>query len=344
VATDLMGRVVTLAKAPGRIVLLEARDILTMAAIHPAPASLVVGWAATDRIDSDVLREAHEATAGHPIAVVGAQGPETLSLESLVALSPDLVIASAYAGGGSRDLVQRLEAAGIPVVFTDVADNVDGRDRHDDLARRMRLWGRILGREAQAEAYLAFAAESLARVRRCLEGAETVKTYLEVQSTYDACCWAAGTAIWGVLLAEGGGRSLDSVTAPWFQQISDERLVTEDPGLYIASGGGFASTIRPPIAPGLPVGAARAGLRRLAERNALAHSRAVREAHVHGIWTGLIGVAPLNPLFVELVATWSHPERCAAIRPHETLAAMNRRFFAVPVPEGCWVNLQDDEP
>ncbi|MBO0904703.1 ABC transporter substrate-binding protein [Jiella sonneratiae] len=341
--TDMLGRKVSLPERPGRIVLLEAGDILTMGAIHPSPASLVVGWAATDRIDSETLRRAYEERAGHSIALVGGQGPDTVSLEAVVALAPDLVVASAYANGGSDAFVERLEAAGIPVIFSDAADNRGGGGRRDDLAAVMRLWGAVLGRQREAESYLSFVDDHRAAVRRRLEGATAVKTYLEVQSTYDDCCWAAGRSIWGELLAEGGGRALDAVTAPWFQKISAEQLIVEDPDVYIACGGGFSPSLRPAIGPGISRGEGRAGLRRLVRRSALSSVEAVRDGRVHGIWTGLITVPPLHPLFVELVAKWTHPDACADLDPRRTLATMNERFFSVAISEPLWVSLEEDD-
>ena len=59
--TDMAGRTLRLPAAPRRIVLREARDILTMALLHPDPASLVVGWAAADRIDSEALQARSKA-------------------------------------------------------------------------------------------------------------------------------------------------------------------------------------------------------------------------------------------------------------------------------------------
>ncbi|MBB4000294.1 iron complex transport system substrate-binding protein [Aureimonas pseudogalii] len=341
--TDMIGRHVALVGRPSRIVLLEARDVLTMGVIHPEPAKLIVGWAAVDRIDSDALRQAYEHQAGHSIAVVGKLEPGSVSLEAVIALQPDLVVASAYADGGDDLFVQRLESLGIPVVFGSAVTNGDDKGHGDDLSNLMRFWGRILGREEQAEVYLSFFADRLSAVGRCLEGAEPVKTYLEVQSTYADCCWAAGKIVWGTLLAQGGGRSLDAVTSPWFQQISAEQLIAEAPGLYIASGGGFSIKIRPAIAPGLPVETARQGLRLLAERPALSILEMVRQKRVHGIWTGLVTVPPLNILFVELVAKWAHPDRCAQIDPAGTLAALNERFLTIGIETPCWVSLRDDQ-
>lgn len=71
--TDMAGRTVGLSQPPKRIVLLEARDILSMALLHPDPASLVVGWAAVDRIDSAVLQ--NRFAERHKIEIVERRRP-----------------------------------------------------------------------------------------------------------------------------------------------------------------------------------------------------------------------------------------------------------------------------
>lgn len=342
--TDMAARTLRLPAAPRRIVLLEARDILTMALLHPDPASLVVGWAAADRIDSDALQARFERK--RPIAVIGKQAPTTISLEGIVNLAPDLVVASAFMvpQDGASGLLQRLAALGIPVAFSDVASNAAapaGAGPIDTLHRNLRMWGDILDAGDGAAAYSAFADERLAEVARRLAGAKPVTTYLEVQSTPDDCCWAAGKQVWGELLALAGGQSLPGVTAPWYQKLQLEYLLATPHDVYIASGGGWVSGGRPAIGPGIDPAQGRAGLRRLVARTGFSALPSVRQGRVHGIWTGLITVAPFNPLFVEAAAKWLHPDRFADFDPAETLATINRRFLQEPIDGPLWVSLQE---
>ncbi|EFH09165.1 ferrichrome/ferrioxamine B periplasmic transporter, partial [Pseudoroseomonas cervicalis ATCC 49957] len=127
--TDMLGRVVTLPRPPRRIVLLDARDIVTMALLHPDPAGLVAGWAGAELLDSEVLRQGYAARpGGGAIPVVGGATPDSRSLESILALAPDLVVATAQAepalAGGS--LPRQLAAAGIPTLFSSADANTPG--------------------------------------------------------------------------------------------------------------------------------------------------------------------------------------------------------------------------
>lgn len=348
---DLVGRKVGLGGPVGRIVLLDARDVLSMAVLHPDPSHLVVGWANVDKFDSDLVRRQYEVRpGGGTIPAVGGQTANTLSVERILALEPDLVVTTAHMepGLGEGILTRRLEAAGIPVVFSNAASNRESvgaaghgavGDPFDDMVRALRMWGAVLGRREEAEAFIAFVQGRLARVQERLGAAPPTKAYLEVQSTYDDCCWAAGQRIWGDLLARAGGRNLSAVDAPWYAKVAPEQLMAEAPEVYIASGGAFGTGVRPAIGPGLDPAKGRAGLRRLTERTGFDTLPAVRDGRVHGVWTGLLTVPPLNILFVEVAAKWLHPDAFRDVEPHDTLDEINRRFLAKPLPGPCWLSL-----
>lgn len=345
IITDMAGRVVRLASTPKRIVLLEAHDIVTMGLLQPDPASLVVGWAGVDRIDSDLLQE--RFTRHHRIDVVGKQTAGTISIEGLFSLSPDLVVANFYmAPRGSDDiLVKRLENAGIPVVFSDLSSNADHSPSKGvvaDLRTYMRMWGEILNAQQKAAAFTDFFNERLTKITDRLVGAVPVTTYLEVQSTIDDCCWAAGKSVWGELLALAGGKTLPGVTAPWYQKLQLEYLLTTPFDVYIASGGGWNSERRPAIGPGLDSAKGREGLQRLTQqRTGFDQLSCVRNGRVYGIWTGLITVPPLNILFIEVVAKWLHPDRFADIDPNATLAEINEFLQSESIDGPLWVSLQE---
>ena len=344
--TDMAGRTVELARSPTRIVLLEARDIVSMALLHPDPASLIVGWAAADRLDSPQLQG--RLTRDRRIEIIGRQTPDTISFEGLIGLAPDLVVTNLHMTPHGEDdpLVERLGAIGIPVVFSDVSSNdrseaTASADTLSDLRNHMRMWGEILGAGSRSDAFCTFFATHLKNVETRLKDAAPVTTYLEIQSTLDDCCWAAGSGIWGKLLDLAGGRSLPGVTAQWYQKLQLEYLLATPHDVYIASGGGWSSGGRPAIGPGLTVAEGRAGLERMVGRTGFAQLPSVQNRRVHGIWTGLITLLPLNILFIEVAAKWLHPDRCAELDPAATLKEINDRFLAMPIEGALWVSLQE---
>lgn len=265
----------------------------------------------------------------------------------MIGLSPDLVVANLHmAPRGDEDaLVKQLGAIGIPVIYSNVSSNASEAGGRPgplvDLRNNMRMWGEVLGAAERAAAYCAFVDAHVKKVEARLTDAQPVTTYLEVQSTLDDCCWAAGRRIWGELLELAGGRVLPGVTAPWFQKLQLEYLLATPHDVYIASGGGWAAGGRPAIGPGLNSAGGREGLGRLISRPAFDQLRSVQNRHVHGIWSGLIAVPPLNVLFIEVAAKWLHPDRCADIDPTATLKEINDRFLTLPIEGALWVSLQE---
>jgi iron complex transport system substrate-binding protein len=341
---DMAGRTVSLTARPKRIVLLEARDLLTMSMLHPDPASLVVGWAALDRIDSDALQK--RLTNGHELAVVAKQTPDTISLEGVISLSPDLVVSNMIMTpqGNDDPLVQQLSRFGIPVAFSDASSNspdvTTATNPTAELPKSMQFWGRLLDREEKAESFIAFFENQLAQLDARLANITPVATYLEVQSTLDDCCWAAGNRIWGELLARAGGRPLAGVTAPWFQKLSLEAVLSTRQEVYIATGGGWQSGGRPAIGPGIDAVLGQDGLKRvIASRPGFDQLASVRDHRAHGIWSGLITNLPLNILFVAVAAKWLHPDRFADFDPTVILTAINTGFAAFPIDGPLWVSV-----
>lgn len=341
---DMAGRAVHLPALPKRIVLLEGHDILTMSLLHRDPASLVVAWAAVDRIDSGLLEK--RLLNDHRVSVVGKQSPDTLSLEGLVALSPDLIVTTAFMTphGDDNPLVEQLKQFGIPVVFSDAASNTAPSEQATnpiaELKASMKMWGTLLGEAAKADAFASFFERELIGIRARVSGTNPVTTYLEVQSTLDDCCWAAGRRVWGELLALAGGQPLPAVTAPWFEKLSLEYLLTTPHDVYIASGGGWASGNRPAIGPGIDPALGREGLQRLIDnRPGFNQLASVRDKRVYGIWTGLITNLPLNVVFVAQVAKWLHPNQCADLDPDALLNVINRDFAAFPIEGPMWASL-----
>ncbi len=341
---DLAGRTVRLPAPPRRIILLEGHDLLTMSLLHPDPAALVAGWAAVDRIDSKTLEK--RLRNNHALAEVGKQGPDTVSLEGVIGLMPDLIVTTEFMtpGGDGNPLLERLKLLDIPVVFSDASSNgpADGQspDPIAQLEISMRMWGTLLGKTAKADAFTAFVRRQMAGIAARVSGKPAVTTYLEVQSTLDDCCWAAGRKVWGELLALAGGAPLPGITAPWFQKLSLEYLLSTSFDVYIASGGGWASGSRPAIGPAIDPKEGQKGLQRLIDgRPGFDALPSVHARRVHGIWTGLITNLPLNILFVAQAAKWLHPEECADLDTAAILDSINTQFAAFPIEGPLWTSI-----
>lgn len=350
--TDVLGRRVDIVRNPTRIVLLEAQDILSMACLHPDPATLIAGWAGTDRIDSDYVRRTY-AKNGHHIADVGNQTSTSLSPEGVLSLKPDLIVASAFMTPGFDDnpFVRTMNQFGIPVVFSQISSNMPGQAESksqsasvDDIAATtMRFWGELLNRQSKAEKFIAFDSQRRSKIRSRTKDLPPVKTYFEVMSTNTDCCWVAGSQTWGELLTAAGGRGLDSALhSAWYTKLSLEGLISERPAAYIATGGDFSADSRPAIAPGADRTKAAASLALMLKRPGFAHLPAVTEKKVYGIWSGLISNVILQGLFMEVTAKWLHPQALSDLNPESYLAELNHAFLPTPLPGPLWTSLHPD--
>lgn len=331
--TDVLGNTIEISGIPKRILLLDATDYFSVSALIPDPFERIIGWASAVRLDLG----ATSILEGVEIPQVGSLSPDTLSLEAIVALRPDLVVASNYMlpHGGSA-IKTTLGRLSIPVAWTSGYD--DALPPDVKLARAMNFWGSILDRQDRAQRFMKQAFTRYNAIRACPVPDHQPRTYMEIQTTYDHCCWAAGRAFFGELFAMAGGDLLAGSDG-WGAEISEEGLISLDPEVYIATGGNFAPAHQPAIGPGLDVEMGRRGLARAADRTALRNTTAVQNKRVHGIWNGLISSPLLTPILAEYLAQWLHPERCASLDPKATLESINT-FLSRPIPGPLGLSLE----
>ncbi|WP_428929485.1 ABC transporter substrate-binding protein [Marinibacterium sp. SX1] len=332
---DVLGRPVVLDDRPQRIVLLDAPDVIAMSALLPDPLARVVGWAGAPRLDFGPPSPLKPAD----MPEVGKLSPDTLSAEAILGLAPDLVVASAYMlpPGVPSPLMDHLAAAGIPVAWTSGHDAA--LPPETSLSLSMAFWGAVLGQEARAAEIAGFGLSRFAAVRACAEGPRP-RCYMEIMSTYDECCWAAGQAFWGPLIDMAGGTLLAGGDG-WGGQLSPESLAALQPQVYVATGGSHAPQLQPAIGPGLDPVQGRAGLARLAARPALRETPAVRSGRVHGIWSGLITSPLLVPILAECLGTWLRPGPCAELSPQATLDRLNT-YLSHPLNGPLWLSPDED--
>src|SRR3546814_864863 len=108
-------------------------------------------------------------------------GKETVSTEQIISLKPDLAIFGAGSHGPdakSADIIRQLEAAGIPIVFIDFRLHP-----FKNTVPSMSLLGKVLGREAQANAFVEFYNRRMNHIRGTLAKHQDIKkpkVYMEM--------------------------------------------------------------------------------------------------------------------------------------------------------------------
>ncbi|WP_458094152.1 ABC transporter substrate-binding protein [Roseomonas sp. WA12] len=337
--TDLVGRQVTLPGPARRIVLTQARHVLAMALLHPDPVSLVVGW-------GDDLRQLNAPSyaalrARFPqadsIPIVGRAQGDGISMETVLAARPDLIVISrgALQGAGSG-MVERIAALGIPTMVIDFFS-----DPMRDTRRSMAILGQVLGQEERAGAFDAFYAAKLEGIASRLSGLGEARPKVLVHAHAGGvpCCSSPGKGAFDSMIRFAGGHNIGADLLPGaLGQLALEYVLAQNPDVVVATGGPFAGRGGIALGPGADAETARRDLIAVLRRERLDVLPAVKAGRVHGIWHGF-NDTPAHVVMLEALARWFHPERCAGLNPAATLAELNSRFLSVPMEGAYWADL-----
>jgi iron complex transport system substrate-binding protein len=340
--TDVTGRHVTLPRPAQRILLAEGRQIIALALIHPDPVSVLAGWLGDFRKnDSEtyaLYRQKFPVIDQLPVLGIGSDG--TFSVEQAIALHPDVAVlgVSFAPGGRGSDVARQLEAAGIPVVFTDFFI-----DPFRNTLPSMRVLGRVVGRDRQAEDFVAFYESHMKRIADRLAQAPFRRPSILVESHAGVtdCCYASGAGNVGRFIAFAGGDSISAlVSAGPTAHLGLEYVISKDPEIYVGTGGAHLKASGGlVIGPGFDAETIRARLEAVVARPGFSELRAVRDGRVHGLAHGIMST-PLNLLATEALARWINPKLMTDIDPDATAAEINARFAAVPLRGIYWIDLK----
>ncbi|MDX3807478.1 MAG: ABC transporter substrate-binding protein [Bosea sp. (in: a-proteobacteria)] len=322
-ATDVLGRKVTLPAPAKRIVLGQGRQINALGLIHPDPVSIVAGWGSDYRRQSpDTFaryQERFPAIETVPFVGDGATAGG-FSFEQAITLAPDIMVLSRSLAGtrtGPGDLIERFEAAGIPVAVIDFF-----LDPLKDTVPSLRLLGRLTGREEQTENLLSFYEGRLRRIAERIRDVPAPSVFIHAHAGGAECCMSPGRGTLDDFITAAGGRNIATRLLPGATgQISLEQLIISDPQVYVATGGTHMAKQG-----GLVLGLAKPGIATL---------KAVSEKRAYGLWH-LFNDTPLHVVAIERLAKWLHPERFADIDPTATMAEATS-FSAIPLDGTLWI-------
>lgn len=346
--TDVVGRTVTLQKPAQRVVLAQARHFPVLALIHPDPASILAGW--SDEFKTSFANDYADYLKAFPslarVPVMGRHTADTFSVEASLAQRPDLVIlTSAFAGlrqganPSESPLIRQFEAAGVPVVVIDFF-----MDPFRNTVPSLRLLGKALGRDEQAEAFIAFYESHMNGVAARVAGTtERPPVFVHAHAGTTDCCHSPGVGTFNDMISFAGGHNIGAdVIRNATGQLGFEYINSRNPTVYVATGTGATQR----TGTGLDIGSnatpesARESLRRLIARQGLGALAAVRTGNAHGVWHGF-NDSPLHVVFIEALARWIDPVGRQSLSPQATLDEINQRFLPVPMRGTYLVDLND---
>ncbi|WP_170181825.1 ABC transporter substrate-binding protein [Phreatobacter stygius] len=338
--TDLAGREVVLPRAARRLVLGAWVSLDALSLLHPDPVGLVVGWAegGANTIQPAIVRARYPAVDRIP--AIGRGTLDSLSAETIIALKPDLVVLSSFDlqryGSGPASYPPafgQLEAAGIAIVVVDFF-----LQPLENTEPSLRLLGKLIGREAQAEAYIGFYRGRLDRIAGRLADAKQPRPAVFFHAFADRpdCCFTAGPGTVDGMIRAAGGVNIGSerLTGP-IGQVSLEFLISRNPDVYVASAIGAPAGLA--FGPGIAAERAASGFAALIRRPDLAALGAMAGGRAHGLWH-LFVHTPVHVVAIERLAKWLHPRLFADLDPDATLYEINTRYLAAPLDGSFWTD------
>jgi iron complex transport system substrate-binding protein len=338
-------------KAPVRKVILgEGRQIYFVATLDTEdPFDRVVGW--RDDFKKADLDGYRDYLARYPdiarIPTFGGSSEGTFDIEQAVALAPDVMIMNVEAKTATDDakLIEKLAKVGVPVVFVDFRDKP-----FENTEPSMRLIGKLFGKEARAEDFIAFRREQIDRVVSRIDSAKPARplVMMERAAGYsDDCCMSFGNENFGKMVEIAGGTNLAGKIIPGtFGVVNPEQIIAANPDQVIVTGSNWelyvAGGAWVGVASGADMEQARAKLARLMTRPAYAGLEAVKNKQVHAIWHQFYN-SPYQFAAIQQIAKWLHPDLFRDLDPDNTMRVLHERFLPVPYRPGYWVSLSGED-
>ncbi len=217
--SDALGRTVTLAHQPQRII-----------SLAPSITEILFALGLDDRIAgiSDADDYPPDRIKGKP-RIGGVQ----VNVEMLVGLRPDLILGMLSL---QRGQLERLVALRLPVVA------VDARSLPDVYAQ-VTLIGRLTGREDAARRLTAQMQTEAQAVSSAVRGSRPPRVYVEIWG--DPPTAAGGDTFVDDLLRRAGGRNIFSDVAGW-PQVAGETVIALNPEVIILTYAGRSQVLQRP--------------------------------------------------------------------------------------------------
>ena len=236
--TDLAGRTVKISKDVKRVVLIRARDIYELSALlGDGLGTELVGWGSDlEQKDKDGYDKYVEKFPElKSIPVIGDVQKNSIDLEKVVDLKPDLIIADQYMVKEYK-CVQQLIDTGLPVVCLDQSSDPLKTPQDGVL-----LLGKILGKEERAQQIVQYVNDQITTVSTKLAGLNKPEptVYFECGDTgptkYSSAYAGADDQSWGSILSRlrvkniGDSKGVDP-------QLSPEYVIMSNPDIIVITG------------------------------------------------------------------------------------------------------------
>jgi len=159
---------------------------------------------------------------------------ETVDVEHVVSLNPDIVITSKSHYETYNDIYQKISQGGVPVVTLNYGlENMDAR------RKSTMLLGKILGKEEKAEEVWNFCKDQYDRVFNRLQEIDKAKPKVYVETRFkgygEPGYYTYGDIGWGAIVDHCGGINI-AENKGRHPQVSREFVLNENPEVFIVEG------------------------------------------------------------------------------------------------------------
>ena len=346
--TDLAGRKVEI-KAPVKHILLgEGRFLNALALIEEGDPSAHVAGMLGEFSQLDPAGFA-QYTAAFPrikdLPAFGQATVDTVSVEKMIALQPDAAILGLEGHGpatSSKEMLDQLSAAGIPIVFIDFR-----KEPILNTPKSIELLGELLDRKPQAAAYVSFYNSELEKISSKLVSAKKRPTvFIENRvGMNEGCCDTMANGLMGRFIDFAGGKNIAADLIPGaFGTLNLELVLAAEPDVYIGTAIGSPATSKQ--APNrIVLGAdatgaeAKTSLAHAVSRPGVDQISAIKSKRVHAIWHHFYN-SPTNIVAIQAFAKWLHPELFGDLDPQATFDTLRKDHPNLRMAGTYWISLQ----
>lgn len=338
--TDLAGREVKI-KAPVNKVVLQwsgsGGGFITMLALEGKNVhQKIAGWdngLKNNRFDmwkkySETMPELEK------IPDIGNIDQDSFNIEKVIALKPDVVVLPLSLQKQAQDIVEKLEAAGIPTVFIDYH-----RESIENHIKSILLLGKILGKEQRAQELAAYHQEQVNKVYSRLKSINKPKpkVYVECGSEEPATYGNSyGNYMWGALVEQCGGENITKEKFEKWGQINPEFLLKANPDIIIITGSYWPQK-RESMRLGFISEPAESQklLQAFSKRAGWAELNAVKNKQVYSIHHG-ISREVYDSVVIQYLAKKFYPEEFKDVNPLQSFQEFHKKFLPVEL-SGVWM-------
>ncbi|MGD1883217.1 MAG: ABC transporter substrate-binding protein [Paracoccaceae bacterium] len=347
--TDIAGRQVTLNELPDKIILGEGRMMYAIAAITEGnPFENIVGWKDDlVQFDPDAFRKLEAAFPAETERMINFGNPYAgdFSIEGVLEADADLVLLDSgnLFKAEETGLIEKLDKAGVPVVFIDFRRNAT-----ENTVPSLLILGRIFGEEAGAAEFIDFYIAEMRKVTNVVDKIPAEERPLVVVENAagwqpDFCCWSFGPYNYGRFVELAGGVNYASTLANAYSvTLSMEGVLEADPDHVIGTGANWAEA-KPEVTSTLlgyegdpDVNAEK--IAALAARPGFAELRAVQAGNYHSIYHQFYN-SPYHFVAVQQIAKWLYPDDFEDLDPQDTFNRLHEEFMPYEASGQFWLSV-----